>query len=57
MHQLWQFETRDANTQSFRAFLMYFIVEPVFLAYAGLRVNLILNFSNTGSRPAPIMPA
>ena len=44
VHQLWQFETQDVNTQSFRVFLMYFIVEAIFLAYAGLRVNLILSF-------------
>ena len=47
LHKLWQFETRDENIQNLHAFLMYCIVEPVFLAYTGLRVNANQNFAKT----------
>ena len=39
LQELWQFESRHANTRNLRAFLIHFYSRSSFLDYAGLRVK------------------
>jgi len=42
LQELWQFESRHANSRNLRAFLIHFIPDPVFCIMEGLRGKAVL---------------